>query len=107
MTFVEDTRLQVMESLDLLPVVVFAFDDDSICTLSIGGALQKLGLEPNEFVGRRLLDVYADIPGVIHAIRQTLAGESSAAAAVAHGVMWETHFRPLTDQDGTSSAAWG
>jgi signal transduction histidine kinase len=100
MTFVEDTRLQVVESLDLLPVVLFAFDSESICTLSVGGALPKLGLEPNEFVGRRLLDVYADNPEVVHAIRQTLAGQSGAAAAIAHGVMWETHFRPLADSAG-------
>jgi signal transduction histidine kinase len=99
-TFVEDTRLRVAESLDMLPVVLFAFDHDSICTLSIGGALQKLGLEANEFVGRRLLDVYADNPEVVSAIRQTLAGKPGAAAAIAHGVMWESHFRPLTQDEG-------
>ena len=100
MTFVEDTRLQVMESLELLPVVLFAFDSDSICTLSVGGGLPKLGLEPNEFVGRRLLDFYADIPEIVHAIRQTLAGESGTGGAVAHDVRWETHFRALTDHAG-------
>ena len=45
-------------------MVLFALDADGVFTLSEGKALERLGLEPGEVVGRSVFEVYADDPQI-------------------------------------------
>lgn len=99
MTTVDDLCRSLSGALGLLPVSVFVFDADAVCTLSVGGG-DKAGMPQPTIVGRRLLDDYADLPEVVGALRRTLTGQPAVAAATVHGVTWETYFRPLTDDTG-------
>ncbi len=86
--------------LETMPVVVFVYDRTGVCTSSRGSALAHFGLEQDESVGQCLLDLYADHPHVVAAIRQTLTGRPSRSSMDAGGRVWEAHYRPLLGVDG-------
>jgi len=71
-----------------------------VCTLTVGGGLDKLGALPGAGVGTSLLDQYADMPDAVRTLRNVLDGEPGAVAATIAGVTWESHFRPVRDADG-------
>ena len=75
-----EAELQVSEAqmttiVESAPMVLFAIDADGVFTLSEGKALELLGLEPGEVVGRSVFDVYAELPQIQKAVRRALAGE--------------------------------
>jgi len=90
-----------------LPVVLFAFDRDGLCTLSEGELLGGLGLAPGEVVGQSFYDIYGDNPEIVEALRGALAGEAVATIAQVAGVAYETYFRPVRDADGTVAGGMG
>ena len=69
------SEAQISTIVESAPMVLFALDADGVFTLSEGKALELLGLEPGEVVGRSVYDVYAGLPGILSAVRRALAGE--------------------------------
>ena len=84
-----------------LPVVLFAIDTDGRFTLSRGQGLERLGLEPGELNGMDVREVYADNEDIQAAIDRALAGESVRVKQEVDGVVFDTQYRPVTDEDGT------
>ena len=82
------------------PVVLWAMDAHGVCTYSSGSGLDRLGLTEHEFVGRSVLEFYADDPAVLEVCRRALAGDSFRAEIGYAGVPLETWFQPLLDDDG-------
>ena len=70
-----DSEAQISTIVESAPMVLFALDVDGRFTLSEGKALELLGLERGEVVGRSVHDVYADHPQVLDAVGRALEGE--------------------------------
>ncbi len=104
-SLVGEERLRAVVS--NLPVVLFAYDRDGICTLSEGELLERLGLTPGQVVGQSFYDIYGDNPEIVEALRGTLSGAAVATIAQVAGVAYETYFRPLRDADGTVAGGMG
>ena len=83
-----------------LPMILFAFDEDGIITLSEGRGLKAIGVKPGELVGRSVFDMYRARPDLLINIKRALAGESFTAIATLDGVLLETQFTPLHDVAG-------
>jgi PAS domain S-box-containing protein len=89
------------------PQVVFALDQDGICTLSVGPGLAGLGLQPGELVGQDLFAYFADDPGSHARLRRVLAGETFAVPSrLGSRLLW-TYFEPVLDARGTVTGALG
>ena len=85
------------------PIVLFALDKNGVFTLSEGKALQKLGLQPEEAIGRSAFEMYAGYPDIIASVRRALRGAQFSVAAELPdlGLCFETHWAPIHDPDGT------
>ncbi len=94
----EATRFEAL--VQSMPVAVWTFDRDGICTSSRGAALSSLGLADEELVGTDLLQRDRDDPEPLGATQATLAGGSSTLRRSVGGRDWESHFRPLRDESG-------
>jgi len=93
--------------IDHASIVLWGIDKDGIFTFSEGKVLEKLGLRPGEVVGRSLFDRYADNPQIISDARRTLAGEAFSSETEANGVMFESRYSPMKDDDGSVIGAIG
>lgn len=85
------------------PVVFFALDANGIFTLSEGFALQKLGLQPGEVVGRSIFDLYREQPHIVRNAGRALRGEefSTTDDMPELGLCFETHWAPLHNPEGS------
>lgn len=60
------------------PVVYYRFDKDLNFTLSVGGALNRLNLKPNEVVGKSMKDLYRHVPEIIEGHQVSIEGKDNA-----------------------------
>ncbi|MBX2874644.1 MAG: PAS domain-containing protein [Saprospiraceae bacterium] len=73
------TRDEITEKLMAnFPVVYYRFDKDLNFTLSVGGALQRLGLKPNEVVGANMKEIYKHVPEIIEGHQAVIDGKDNA-----------------------------
>jgi PAS domain S-box-containing protein len=89
------------------PIVLWAIDQQGIFRLSVGKALESLGLKPGEVVGRSAFEVYSDHPQVIAMLHRVLSGDSFASEVVEHGHFFEVECVPVRNTDGTQIGAVG
>ena len=80
-----------------LPVIVFTYDVEGVCTSSRGSALALLGLAEDELVGRSLPELYADDAGVVAALAGALGGREQVVLRELGGRWWEARYSPLRD----------
>ncbi len=95
------TEEQLRMVISSAPVVLWAINKDGIYTLSEGKALEAIGYEPGEAVGRSIFEINCHLPDVLRNVRRALAGESFTAPFEANqGVDFETHYIPVCDDGG-------
>jgi PAS domain S-box-containing protein len=89
------------------PIVVFVLDRDGRFTLAEGKGLEKLGHKPGELVGRSVFEVYPNLPDIREKFRGALAGEMTSSTDRLGEHVFESHFFPLSDDDGKLSGLIG
>ncbi len=107
----EEDRRRAEEQLGSLvanaPVVLFGIDRDGIFTLSEGKGLASQGLWPGEIVGQSVYELYRDVPQILENVRQALAGTPVSALTEIGDLVYEVHYTPLRDADGTVTGVSG
>jgi PAS domain S-box-containing protein len=89
---VEDRLRTVMAG---APIIVFAVDEHGVFTFSEGQGLRSLGMAPGEAVGRSIFEMYRGSPGVVQAMRRSLAGEVFRGTLAIGNLVLDTHFSPM------------
>ncbi len=90
----EETLFILNLLLSNTPIVLFALDREGRFTLSQGKALQSLGLQPNEVIGRSALEIYAAYPEIVENLQKALAGEARVYVARLNGLSFLTYCFP-------------
>ncbi len=88
-------------------VVVFAADREGKITLSEGKALESVGEEPGNAVGRSIYEMCADEPDILENVRRAFSGEEVAATVEIGGLAFETRYSPMRGEDGTVTGIVG
>jgi PAS domain S-box-containing protein len=89
------------------PVVLWTLDANGVFTLSEGRALEVLGLEPGQLVGRSVFEVYEAHPDVLEYNRRALNGEHVNAVVDVNGTSWDARYIPVRDSDGAVTGIIG
>jgi two-component system cell cycle sensor histidine kinase/response regulator CckA len=91
------------------PVIFFAIDAEGKFTLSEDRALDKLGLQGGQNVGKTIFHLYSNYPSIIRDAQRALAGEEFSCFTELQdvGLSFETHWSPIRTKDGNSSGAIG
>jgi PAS domain S-box-containing protein len=89
------------------PIVLFVIDRNGIFTLSEGKGLEALGVKPGDHVGKSIFDVYSESPHILEEVRRALAGETVAPIVDIGGVLFETWYTPLRDENSEITGVIG
>ena len=89
------------------PQVIFGFDAEGVCTLSVGPGLPAIGYQPNQLVGTNLLELYAGDERLIASLHRALRGETFVVESEFGSRLLWTFFQPLFDDDGVMTGAVG
>lgn len=108
MTRTGSVRDLVLDSLlAQVPLVVFAYDCEGICTYSDGAGLSAWGLRPGELVGANIFDLYGGQPEGMAWLRDALQGRPGLYTWRNGDVTGELWLTPLTDDTGRVTGAIG
>lgn len=77
------------------PIIVYAFDNNGIFTLSEGKGLSLLGLEPGQVVGHSLFEFYKHNETVVNAHQSALKGRAVNYADYVNDIAFESWVSPL------------
>ena len=76
-----------------VPTCLAAFDAEGMITYAGGAGYRAMGVDPEQYVGSPIRDLYADSPQLEAALRLCLAGED-VDRVVAHGDrVWDLRYR--------------
>jgi PAS domain S-box-containing protein len=89
------------------PVILWAFDGDGTFTFVEGKGLRALGARARAAVGQSVYDLYAGNADVLDAVRRVLAGEEFTTIQDVDGVVFESLFSPLRDENRMIVGATG
>jgi PAS domain S-box-containing protein len=93
------------------PIVLSVFDRDGICTFSAGRAFERIGIAPQDRVGRSYAELRGDVPEANADFERVLAGEEVSAkrkVTPRHPdgeAVFEMRYRPLPAVDGGDEPA--
>ncbi|MEM6285756.1 MAG: PAS domain-containing protein [Bacteroidota bacterium] len=82
------------------PLVLFVLDADGRVISSTGKPTQLLRERRGPIVGRRVTDVYAEVPEVVGFVERALGGEAFTATARVEGRTFECSYAPAVDRLG-------
>jgi PAS domain S-box-containing protein len=86
------------------PVVVFAIDTAGVTTFMQGRGIERLGVTPEQVIGRTIDDVYSNYPQIVQGFRRAFAGEEVTSIATietaAARVVFEYRLAPDRDEKG-------
>ncbi len=100
-----ERRLRI--AIDNVNAILFTLDMDGVFTSSEGKGLGAIGLAPGAVVGRSAFDYYAHLPGFVQDIRRALRGESFSSTRDLVGMVFESYFTPMLDENGTMTGVIG
>ncbi|HTV60231.1 MAG TPA: PAS domain S-box protein [Verrucomicrobiae bacterium] len=101
-----EARLRVI--IEQLPAVLWTVDNDLRITSALGAGLTRLGLKPNQLLGKSLFDYFetADqsvLPIAAH--RRAMAGEPVTFQSEWKGANYACHVEPFRGADGSLQGA--
>ena len=95
-----ETDQVVRTILDSLPLVLYTLDEEGRFTRSQGKALETIGLEPGEVVGRSVHEVFGDFPEIIEHCERAFDGELVEEVVEVGDTVFRSWYQPLRDEDG-------
>ena len=95
-----ETDQVVRTILDSLPLVLYTLDEEGRFTRSQGKALETIGLEPGEVVGRSVHEVFGDFPEIIDNCERAFDGELVEEVVEVGDTVFRSWYQPLRDEDG-------
>ena len=94
-TDISDQREALLSILDATPVILYRFDSDGVFREVRGQILSRLGLEPEDLIGKSIFEVYAENEHVVTAAERALDGESFRYTVSLGDITLETHYKPI------------
>ena len=95
-----ETDQVVRTILDSLPLVLYTLDEEGRFTRSQGKALETIGLEPGEIVGRSVFEVFEGSPEIIDHCERAFDGELVEEVVEVGDTVFRSWYQPLRDEDG-------
>lgn len=77
------------------PVFFYSLDGNGVFTLAEGKALETLGLNSHEVVGKSIFEVFHNLPEFLANIRACLAGEEIVWQSTIANMVYDNHVTPL------------
>src|SRR6266508_491065 len=93
------------------PIVLSVYDRNGDCTFSAGRAFERIGMSPQERVGRSYAELRGDVPEANADFERLLAGEGVSVKRQVtprhpHGeAIFDVHYRPLPAVDRSEGVA--
>lgn len=101
-------REQLLQTIvDNAPLILWAWDQDGVFTLSEGKGLASIGRTAGASVNQSVFHLYRDNPAVLESARRVLSGESFAVALPVADRLFETWHVPIRNPDGQIVGAIG
>jgi HTH-type transcriptional regulator, bacterioopsin transcriptional activator and related proteins len=102
-----DTRLRLL--VEQIPAILWTTDAELLVTSARGAALRRLDLQPDQFIGLKLLDFFQSTPesATAHAHQRAIAGHSSDYQLIFKERIFQAYVEPLRGMADTITGCIG
>jgi len=101
------SRLQMLEVLEKVPIILMVADKDGVITISKGSGPYSVGYKLEEIVGRSVDKIFKDSKEISRDFERALAGESLQEVRSWGSHVFQCYYRPSYDQHGRVCAVIG
>ncbi len=103
----KESQQRIQAIINYAPLVIWAVDKDGVFTFSAGKALEKVGYQPGEVVGKSVFELFQDNEQFIDNTRKVLSGELVDSPTVYKDVIFESRYAPIFAENGDIVGAIG
>lgn len=89
------------------PLILYTLDRNGIVIYSNGNNLEDLGVQPGQFIGCSIFELYSEQPDIQNKIRQVLAGTPQVWTKEYKNHVYENRLTPLIGENETIFGAIG
>ncbi|NJN98412.1 MAG: HAMP domain-containing protein [Anaerolineales bacterium] len=89
------------------PIVLYALDKEGRFTLAEGKGLEALQAQSGQAIGQSVYDLYREAPQILDNVRRALAGEAFYSTVEVQGLVFESWYAPLYDQNNNINGVIG
>jgi len=82
-----------------IPLILWSTNLNRVLTLLEGKGLQTLSLEPTQFIGQPVDNLFRDHPEVLEGNNQALSGQSVVTLMTINQIVYEILFTPLRNEE--------
>jgi PAS domain S-box-containing protein len=97
----------IHEAVSRAPIVLFQVDRGGTVVMCEGRGLKLLDIKPELVIGESVFDLYGDHPQIVADLRRALAGDSFTTTTVINGLVFETVYAQVLDDDGQPAGTLG
>ena len=102
-----ESRLQLLEVLEKVPIILMAADKNGVITISEGSGPYLVAYKLKEIVGRSVYEVFKNNEDICQDFERALAGASSQKIRTWGNHIFQCYFRPSYNQHGDVRAVMG
>ncbi len=102
-----DSEARLQTVLANVPLILFALDIAGRVVLFEGKGMARLGIAPEDVVGRTVEEIFARMPEVVATAHRALVGESTHGSLVIGDLVFEHWASPLLDESGAVTGVLG
>jgi PAS domain S-box-containing protein len=97
----QESQVKLSSVIAGVPLILWIMDPQGVVILSEGKGLSRIGLVPGEVVGQSIFDLNAGNAETLAVMQRALKGEELTSILEDNGEVFETHYTPQFDQNGT------
>jgi PAS domain S-box-containing protein len=90
-----------------VPAILFSIDRAGVITMAEGSGLDALKASRGDIVGRSVVELYGDVPGVVDSVKRALGGESFTSQMELRQLHFEVSYSPVRSEDGAVTGVTG
>jgi len=102
-----ETTQMLQTILDHMPTLLFTLDEKGIFTRGRGDALEDIGFQSRETVGKSVRELFADHPEMISAYERALEGNNIEELLEIGETVFQSWFQPLRTDEGDITGVVG
>ncbi len=103
----KENQQRMRAVLNYAPLIIWAIDQEGIFTFAEGKALEKIGLQPGQLVGKSLFSLFKDDEQILKDAKKVLAGSLVSGPTQFRDLIYESRIEPLRDDGDTVIGAIG
>src|SRR5690606_6542893 len=95
-----ESEIRLRTVVNSTPIMLWVVDKEGKLTLLEGNSLAALGINAEHAIGRKLTDVYKNVPQIVNEVNRAMTGQEFGSLVTVKELYFDTRYTPIRGQNG-------